>query len=150
MSTCRLDNASLDTAVQALKGAPYGPVRLGIAKPVVVDVDPERAESSAVANAEDASMAGADNNYQSLTDTKISEVLDYSDNTQEGSNISDLRTDPICVTRDIYSFLFSNNSYNFDNDHIFFSRATRYGCEATLTRRENRLPLRRPWRQRRR
>ncbi len=34
-SSSRLDNASLDTAVQALKGAPYGPVRLGIAKPVV-------------------------------------------------------------------------------------------------------------------
>ncbi len=30
----RLDNASLDTAVQALKGAPFGTVRLGIARPV--------------------------------------------------------------------------------------------------------------------
>ena len=30
----RLDNASLDAAVQALKGAPYGEVRLGIARPV--------------------------------------------------------------------------------------------------------------------
>ena len=31
----RLDNASLDMAVQALKGAPFGrPVRLGISKPL--------------------------------------------------------------------------------------------------------------------
>ncbi len=36
--------------------------------------------------------------FQSLTDPKISEVLDFSDNTQEGSNISDLRTDPVCVS----------------------------------------------------
>ncbi len=35
---------------------------------------------------------------QSVTDPKISEVLDFSDNTQEGSNISDLRTDPVYVS----------------------------------------------------
>ena len=29
-----LENASLDRAVQALKGAPAGPVRLGVAKPL--------------------------------------------------------------------------------------------------------------------
>ncbi len=32
ISLFRLDKASLDVAVHALKGAPYGPVRLGIAK----------------------------------------------------------------------------------------------------------------------
>jgi len=30
----RLDNASLDAAVHALKGAPYGPVRILIARPL--------------------------------------------------------------------------------------------------------------------
>ena len=30
----RLDKASLDAAVHSLKGAPFGPVRLGIARPV--------------------------------------------------------------------------------------------------------------------
>ena len=30
----RLDNASLDSAVQALKGAAFGPVKLGIARPI--------------------------------------------------------------------------------------------------------------------
>jgi len=34
VNDCRLDNASLDKAVQALKGCPLGPVRLGIAKPL--------------------------------------------------------------------------------------------------------------------
>jgi len=36
--------------------------------------------------------------FQSETDPKLSEVLDFSDNTQEGSNISDLRTDPTSVS----------------------------------------------------
>lgn len=40
----RLDNASLDAAVQALKGAPYGTVRLGIAKPVVEQEGEAKAE----------------------------------------------------------------------------------------------------------
>ena len=31
-----LDNASLDTAVQALKGAPQGDVRIGVSKPLPV------------------------------------------------------------------------------------------------------------------
>ena len=33
----RLEHASLDTAVQALKGAPYGRVHVGIARPVTED-----------------------------------------------------------------------------------------------------------------
>lgn len=33
----RLDNASLDTAVQTLKCAPFGRVRVGIARPVTDD-----------------------------------------------------------------------------------------------------------------
>lgn len=33
----RLEKASLDTAVQALKGAPYGPVKIGISRPVTED-----------------------------------------------------------------------------------------------------------------
>lgn len=33
----RLDKASLDTAVHSLKGASFGPVRLGIARPVNED-----------------------------------------------------------------------------------------------------------------
>lgn len=38
-----LDNATLDQAVQALKGAPRGVVRIGVAKPLPV---PEIGESS--------------------------------------------------------------------------------------------------------
>ena len=38
------------------------------------------------------------------TDPKNSEVFDFSDNTQEGSNISELRTDPIYVGHN-YFFL---------------------------------------------
>ena len=34
VNDARLDNAHLDTAVQALKGAAHGPVRLGIARPL--------------------------------------------------------------------------------------------------------------------
>lgn len=39
----RLDNASLDMAVQALKGAPFGAVRLGIGRPLSVDAEEEAA-----------------------------------------------------------------------------------------------------------
>ena len=44
----RLDNASLDMAVQALKGAPFGPVRLGIAKPLSEGQADYKAEVSAI------------------------------------------------------------------------------------------------------
>ena len=33
----QLEHASLDSAVQALKGAPFGPVKIGIARPLVDD-----------------------------------------------------------------------------------------------------------------
>jgi len=47
VNDCRLDNASLDKAVQALKGSPYGPVRLGIAKPLE-EVVPRRQQQQLV------------------------------------------------------------------------------------------------------
>ena len=39
VNNVQLEHANLDTAVQALKGAPFGPVRIGIAQPL-----PEGAE----------------------------------------------------------------------------------------------------------
>ena len=59
----RLDNASLDMAVQALKGAPYGPVRLGIAKPVVED---SVEVSSSAANNNEGAQTASNNDYEEV------------------------------------------------------------------------------------
>ena len=65
-----LENASLDTAVQALKGVPQGQVRIGVAKPLPV---PEGCEGTVPA------------------DTTATES---SDNTEVQSELSDMLTDP--------------------------------------------------------
>ena len=66
-----LENASLDTAVQALKGAPQGDVRIGVAKPLPV---PEGGTNPA--------------------DTTTATTTESSDNTEVQSEVSDMVTDP--------------------------------------------------------
>ena len=50
-------------AVQALKGAPYGPVRLGIAKPVVED---SVEVSSSAANNNEGAQTVSNNDYEEV------------------------------------------------------------------------------------
>ncbi len=50
-------------AVQALKGAPYGPVRLGIAKPVVED---SVEVSSSAANNNEGAQTASNNDYEEV------------------------------------------------------------------------------------
>ncbi len=80
----RLDNASLDAAVQALKGAPYGPIRLGIAKPVVGEGEAASAGNNDAANP-------SNNEYEEVSPTaalkkkKRKKKLDASDATCRNS-----------------------------------------------------------------
>ena len=67
-----LENASLDTAVQALKGAPQGDVRIGVSKPLPV---PEGGQN----------VPGVGG----VGDT----TTDISDNTEVQSEVSDMITD---------------------------------------------------------
>lgn len=53
----RLDNASLDMAVQALKGASFGPVKLGIGRPLNDPTAKEGGEKTAATKGEDVSSS---------------------------------------------------------------------------------------------
>jgi len=71
-----LENASLDTAVQALKGAPQGVVRIGVAKPLPVQ------DSQTGAASGQGQIGVADTTEE-----------DTSDNTEVRSAVSDMETD---------------------------------------------------------
>lgn len=73
-----LENASLDRAVQALKGAPKGVVRIGVAKPLPI---PDSASHSQVSEERDRSRSGANaaSAAAATTSTTTHHVEYYSD-----------------------------------------------------------------------
>jgi multiple PDZ domain protein len=82
VNDCPLEHASLDTAVQALKGAPQGMVRIGVAKPLPVPDTSQLTTSSE--KEEDNSAAGEEEEGDNTEE----------DNTEVRSTISDMDTDP--------------------------------------------------------
>ncbi len=72
-----LTNASLDTAVQALKGAPFGPVRLGISRPLQQDTDVSQVTSGAVTAAVTASSNGAGRTKEVRGNSRRAHAVDY-------------------------------------------------------------------------
>ena len=86
-----LENANLDTAVQALKGAPQGEVRIGVAKPLPVP------------------------------DSQIGEgptEEDTTDNTEVQSAISDIETDPGTFWKEGGDNILIKLIRRLENDHI--------------------------------
>ncbi|KAL0970305.1 hypothetical protein UPYG_G00240130 [Umbra pygmaea] len=79
VNSTNLDNASLEEAVQALKGASYGKVHIGVAKPLPIDCsEPELTEASAL---EDSLSGEVDDTFQTsmiaLHGSACSADLDY-------------------------------------------------------------------------
>ena len=81
-----LEHASLDTAVQALKGAPQGMVRIGVAKPLPVPDTSQLTTTTASGDQEDEE----ENSAAALDDNTATEE----DNTEVRSGVSDMETDP--------------------------------------------------------
>lgn len=75
-----LENASLDQAVQALKGAPKGVVRIGVAKPLPI---PDSVSHSQVS--EDSQMQNTSGSKPMVTTTHHGEY--YNDVLEGGANL---------------------------------------------------------------
>jgi multiple PDZ domain protein len=82
-----LEHASLDTAVQALKGAPQGIVRIGVAKPLPV---PDTSQLTTTASISDANIEREEEENGQGNDVTTEE----DDNTEVRSGVSDMETDP--------------------------------------------------------